>query len=552
MEQRNKNQISTLLLVVGVIFILVAGSIFVTTAWQYLPEFVKQLTLLVIAAGLFAGSAKVSKGGRLQKSEMALFYLGAAFTGFFVLAAMGGLVNDDLYPQLNAFKMLMAGLVMLVPVGVRLWIRKKGFEYSVAAVLVDGCLIWLTAALELEFRSFALLSSIWLLCLAAVDYYRRKEGMENSGLELSVSIVYLVHAALYVPIVLESVVEAFAFGHNLVSILFAMVPVLITGITYMAEKQTVYRILNSVAIVGFVYVLCSNLNFMLSLPEDFFGVLLAAFIINTLIMLLAGRKELQLAWIGIGLLNPFIQWFFYMFMLHTERAYYPFSFVFAVGLVLLYYKSKYMDYEEEISSCYGWSACLQVLTGIIMWVASTAYEFSPATFFILVVITLVTVAFWVQDQTAKSILWTIALCFGEFAVWTQKLIEIPADYQVEWVCTFLGLGIVLLPLIWYDKNKDLEMMQFIMTCWLLGVLLLHNLSVGELGNVLFLGMVSIAILLVAAVKNQRKYVIAASVTLILLVLYLTRNFWLSIAWWVYLFAAGVVLVLLAIKKEREA
>lgn len=495
MEQRNKNQISTLLLVVGVIFILVAGGIFVTTAWQYLPEFAKQLTLLVVVAGLFAGSHKASQSDKLRKSEMALFYLGVAFTGFFVLAAMGGLVDGILYQRLNEFKMLTASLVMLIPVGLRLWIRKKGFEYSVAVVLIDGCLFWLTSALELEFKTFALLSSIWLLCLAAVDYYRRKEGMENAGLELSVTIVYLVHAILYIPIVLGTTLETLAFGNSLVSILFAMMPVL---------------------------------------------------------MLLVERKELQLLWVGVGLMNPFIQWVFYMLMLHTKRAYYPFSLVFAVGLFLLYYKSKYIDNEEEMSSRYGWSACLQVLAAIIMWGAAYAYEFAPATFHILVVITLVTVAFWVQDQTAKSVLWTIALCFGEFAVWTQKLIPIPTNYQVEWVCTFLGLGIVLLPFIWYDKNKDLEMVQFIMTCWLLGVLLLHNLSVGELGNVLFLGMVSIAILLVAAVKNERKYVIAASVTLILLVLYLTRSFWLSIAWWVYLFVAGVVLVLLAIKKERES
>lgn len=551
MEQRNKNQISTLLLVVGVIFILVAGSIFVTTAWQYLPEFVKQLTLLVVAAGLFVGSHKVSQSGKLQKSEKALFYLGVAFTGFFVLAAMGGLVDDSFYPQLNAFKMLMASLAMLVPVGFRLWIRKKGFEYSVAAVLIDGSLIWLTAALELEFRTFALLSSIWLLCLAAIDYYRRKEGMENAGLELSVSVVYLVHAVLYAPIVLVSTIEALAFGHNLVSILFAMMPVLLTGITYMAEQQTVYRILNSVAIVGVVYMLCANLNFMLNLPEDFFMVLLAAFTINMIIMLLVDRKELRMLWIGIGLLTPFVQWFFYMITFHKQDAYYPFSFVFAAGALLLYYKSKYID-EEEMSSSYGWIACLQVLTGIIMWVASYTYEFSLETIYLLVAITLVIVAFWVQDQTIKSILWTVALVFGEIAAWGQTLVEIPSGYQVEWVCTTIGLGIVLLRFLWYDSKEDIDALQFVVTCWILGTLLLHNLSVGELGNVLFLGMVSIAILLVAAMKNERRYVIAASVTLILLVLYLTRSFWLSIAWWVYLFVAGVVLVLLAIKKEREA
>ena len=53
-NKKNNNQISTLLLVVGVIFILIAGSIFVTTAWQHLSENGKRLILTATVAGLYA------------------------------------------------------------------------------------------------------------------------------------------------------------------------------------------------------------------------------------------------------------------------------------------------------------------------------------------------------------------------------------------------------------------------------------------------------------------------------------------------------------------
>lgn len=369
-------------------------------------------------------------------------------------------------------------------------------------------------------------------------------------MELSISIVYLVHAVIYLPVAglatLDSELD------SLLPILFALIPVLVTGITYFAEKNMIFRVLNSITIVWLVYVLCVNLNSTLNLTDKFPMTLLAAFVMHMFIMLFVDRRELQMFWVGIGLMTPFIQLLTYVISWKTIHDYYPFSFVFAAGALLLYLKLKYIEQEEEICSRYGWIACLQTLVGILMWGAAKDVETPFTICNILLAITLVIVAFWMQDQSIKSVLWTVALVFGEIAAWNQTLVEIPAGYQVEWVCTTIGLGIVLLRYLWYDSEEDIDALQFVVTCLILGRLLLHNLSSGELGNVLFLGMVSIAILLVAAVKNQKKYVIAASVTLILLVLYLTRNFWLSIAWWVYLFVAGVVLVLLAIKKERES
>ena len=69
---------------------------------------------------------------------------------------------------------------------------------------------------------------------------------------------------------------------------------------------------------------------------------------------------------------------------------------------------------------------------------------------------------------------------------------------------------------------------------------------------MILGAVGVIILLAATITYHKDYVIASSVTLVLLVLYVTRDFWLSIEWWVYLFVAGVILVLVAIKQEKDS
>ena len=81
-NKRNGNQISTVLMIVGVIFIMIAGSIFVTTAWQHLSENGKRLILTASVAGLYAVAWKLREKGILTKTEHALYYLATAGTGF--------------------------------------------------------------------------------------------------------------------------------------------------------------------------------------------------------------------------------------------------------------------------------------------------------------------------------------------------------------------------------------------------------------------------------------------------------------------------------------
>lgn len=575
MGENKKNHISTLLMVVGVIFIVVAGSIFVTTAWKYLPEFAKQLTLLVAAGGLFAGSRAVAKGGKLGKTENALYYLGTAFLGFFVISLLGGmgsmadmgivsqktLEGMGIFPgititsqQMNAAKLLLAALIMLVPVAARVVSKKSGFDFCMAMLLADSMLIDLSIMLQFDIEIFTLVLTGMVLVFSVLDYQRKKSSTDNSGMNLAVGIGYLVHSVICVPLI--GCLELTDDVTKGITVLLVLMILVATGLTYSGREHTVFRVLNSITIFWCVFTIVKDVNAILVWTEEALPVFFAAFLVNLVIMVCMNRREMYYMQLGFDLFVPLLQacdmadcwskdikWY----------AYLPFSMMLAVACLVLW--------KREKDSHFLRVAGLQMVTGVVMQIlavysiSTDGMDFSVflVTFFFLIAIAFLTIAEHVASITGKRILATIALVNGVLAVMMMSfdLIDIPWGYCTEWNCAAFGLGIVLLGFIWYDEKRNVRIVQFVLTCVVLAVLLLHCLCGGELGNVLILGIVSLVILLVSAVCNHREYAIASSITLVLMVLYITREFWLSIAWWVYLFATGVVLVVLAVKKEKE-
>lgn len=555
-----RNHISTFLMVVGVIFIMVAGSIFVSTAWKYLPELVKQLCLLSAAAGLFAGSHAVAKGGRLRKTEAGFYYLGVAFTGFFALSLLGG-VSGVMQPdmqwtlqRMNAVKMLCAVGVMLIPTVIRVVLKKKGIDFSISVALGDCMLLCMGVATECGIQIFTLILAGYILVLSGLDYYTKKHFTEKNGLDMAVSINYLVHGIVGLPFVVwANIADNDSYA---VVILQAIVIVAATGITFAGRPQTIYRVINSISIFWMVYTVVNTLNEILVWTDEITPVIFMAFVLNLVIMVCMMRKEMFYIQLVFGIFMTYIQHFTYLITgWHSDlnETYYPFTFALMAALFIwLARDRKTGAYTEEAGLTLKRIAIFQMVMCMNMWFASKHYDYLGMAFHLLVALTVLIIAEFFSSHRAKAVWHTITLVAGELAVGKQPFLDIPAGYRVEWMGFLFALGIVLLGFIWYDKKKSIRVVQFILTCFLLAVLLLSNLLGGELGNVLILGIVCVIMLLVAAVCNHKEYVIAASITLILIALYITRSFWLNIAWWVYLFVAGVVMIGFAVKKEREA
>lgn len=509
---KEKKQISVFLMVVGVVFIIIAGGIFVTTAWKYLPESGKRILLLASTVGLFAASVKASGNTKLKRTERLLFYLGVVFTGFFTLSVMTGLFGQEkIFFPVNAFYMLVAESAMLVPVLIRLAICKKGFEFSIAAIIMDGILICIGSMFEMETGPFLVMSGVYVLFLAAVDYYENAKEAGQEGLRSSIRCIYLIHEMIYF---FWALAGAILLWHSL-------------------EKYLSSAIITVFICVNLVFVYCRH------------------------------HKELFYIQFAFGMLVPFVQLFDYQVSIFVgnifektdsswNTLYFPFSFAMAAVLWCVSLKEK--KAQGNMEKALKMAAGLQAFSGIFMWIASRDAQTHLMIFYLLTVISIVTLSLFIANQTVKSILWSTALPVGIMAVYSQPFFDIQREYIVEWICFLFGIGVVLLGFIWYDKKEEIRKFQFVLTCCLLAVLLFRNLLGQNAGliNVLILGAVGAVMLLAAAVTNHKEYVIASSVTLVLLVLYVTKDFWLSIAWWVYLFAAGVILVLVAIKQEKDS
>lgn len=557
MERKQKNLISVLLLTVGVIFILVAGSIFVTTAWKYLPVLVKQLALLVVAAGMFGGSFLTSQNEKLGWISDTLFHVGNAFVGFFMIAIMGGVVENNL--EGNAFKILVAAGAMMVPVIMKLIIKKKAFDFATLAILVDIAFIVGCVALEGTVKIYIYLMAGFVLALTAVDYNQQKSYTSDSGFQLCVGIVHLIHTINY---------SLWAIGYSLCdekdldSTLFASVIVIVTGIAWMTREELAIRVCNSLATFWLVIVAVFDVFGVAGYTGSNSVIWFVITILISAIMVFFAREEMTGLLVASAVVIPYGQLLFYWVdafggllsgMDSTwNTTYYPYSIVLGIAFVVLY-----MMHYGDMKNTWKESkllklAGLQLGTGFWMWMASKMPEIWVMIFFLLVAMNIFMIGMAFSNTEVKRVFRTIALPAFITSILAQPFVEIPDAYIVEWVCFLIAIGIVLFRFIWYDKKEKFSILYFTTTCVLLGVLLLSDLVSGGIGNVLILGLTGIVMLILAAVQNNKKYVVASSVTLILLVLYLTKEFWLSIAWWVYLFVAGVVLVFLAVKKAKEA
>ncbi len=123
------------------------------------------------------------------------------------------------------------------------------------------------------------------------------------------------------------------------------------------------------------------------------------------------------------------------------------------------------------------------------------------------------------------------------------------DLSGECVAIVWLLGIYGIKLIFDARNINTEWLRFILNVIVECVMLAYNLDNGELINVFAFSVVNLALLAYSIIKSDKKYTILSAISMALVVLYMTRDFWKSINWWVYLLVVGIAMIYFAIKRE---
>lgn len=551
MEQ-NKKLFSTILMSVGAIFIIVAGGIFVSTTWQYIPEELKKLCLAVVTGGLFGGSYIAREKYGLSKTALAFYYLGICFAGFTTYSLTG---MFDLY---IGIRLAFTFAVMSVPVVLHFFDHYSLADSIFEVLLLDGIIFCLTDAVDARESSVLLLSaSLMAMLMSAFLCYCRRNLPGEAAIQTVAILAYGMHAFLCIPLSIIALLFEEGFFFTVMPALF-----LVASITFLYREipGPAMRILQSISlcylslcVCGYTYTVLWGIKLVNCDELIFFG----TFVCNLLWMIVLNRKELVYINGGFVTFYAFLQLFYYTLSPGSDY-YMPYTVTMAIALVL-WHRLRRNDWEDKMVYRFAFVWLYMGLNAFLAMEFQTySSDYSYAFWFALLFLQ---AAILCRDYVNLQAVWrTCALAVCTFALLANPVHDmifynadrsiVLANFTVEYSCTIIALSIVLLPVIWYHKKEVFRLPRFLVCCAILGILLLRNMELESLPNVLFLGIVALIILIISTIMNRKNYAIASATTLILIVLYLSRAVWMNIAWWVYLFVAGVGLVVYAIKREK--
>lgn len=288
-------------------------------------------------------------------------------------------------------------------------------------------------------------------------------------------------------------------------------------------------------------------------------IILTALLIPMALRLYKSRK----AWdciLSVGLAEAIVYSELGMFDMDSWEVVSLISCIVQIVLLYLYHRVKQMEGEKS----------LKLGMKIVCMVQAVLY------FLIFVTSNMFAAVWWIEVSEAVISLLVLTLSFGSMYVYSRADRKIPAlvNTTADLFCLTVALagmemkfipeavvfekgllcaaaGVWMLGRIFRLNNIEIKYVQFSLNCLIMAAWLFHNIEDGELINVLLLGGTALAMMLLAIWKNHKGYTVLGGVTLILLVLYATRRFWLSVSWWVYLMAAGMIMIGIAVERERR-
>lgn len=153
-----------------------------------------------------------------------------------------------------------------------------------------------------------------------------------------------------------------------------------------------------------------------------------------------------------------------------------------------------------------------------------------------------------STRTNKCI-FTAAMFMPVIAWQTQPFFEKSENFALELNILPVLIYFTAIQFLWQDHKKAAGMVTFAVYCVSYLALFTSALDDGTIANGLIIMITSLAMLIFSfAVKKKKWFILSVGVILIA-GLFMSRSFWRSIAWWVYLLVSGLLLIGIGVLNE---
>lgn len=199
-------------------------------------------------------------------------------------------------------------------------------------------------------------------------------------------------------------------------------------------------------------------------------------------------------------------------------------------------------------ACIDWFTILDVTGAAVLLVSG--WEWGRFAGIILFIMYAVLFYKRVGTQHADDIALTFAAAFCCIAFWLQPIIIIPGLLSTEFnLLPVIAFFVFLNRAIWRQARGVTAVLLYISACLCLAVLALDAISTGKLVDALIIGVISLLLLAASFLKKSKRWFVMSALTMVVLGIYMSRSFWLNLAWWIYLLATGLALIGLAAANE---
>jgi len=156
----------------------------------------------------------------------------------------------------------------------------------------------------------------------------------------------------------------------------------------------------------------------------------------------------------------------------------------------------------------------------------------------------------VGTKHADDITLTCAAAFCCLTYWLQPFFINQGVLSMELnLLPVILFFVILNRFLFRSARKATGFLLFLASCICMGLLAVDAIFSKELTDALIIGVISLVILTVSFMKKSKRWFVLSALTLVILGIYMSRSFWLSLAWWIYLLSAGLALIALAAVNE---
>lgn len=507
-------------LILGVVFIVLSGLIFATTNWHVLPNICKVFVVLGCSVLFYGASGFAERRFHVHKTSNAFYILGSIFLFLTILAAayFKLLGAEFILEGRNRWKVLWVGSVVTASA---FWAGLKRFDdkiYTQACLWeVSISLFFMAKAYSFGWDGFAAVMTVYSVMLVCGREYLIYQDSEKEGLKKILSDGFGFFAPIH-------------FGF------FA-------AVTVLRGLPAIWIMTGSCAL-GYDGSFLEEIWF---LSFTVFGVVsMAAMMIGTYI--LARRKQTETY--GYLFSLAALETIMYTAGWITEVSVYRMA---AINLALLliqlvrYYKRE----RGAESNGLFWDICGGGFLAFSI-VAMAAAGNDTWRFAYLLAAAFHCLQYRNVESIRRPVL-SLSACFVAAAFWLQPFGLWPQIIRLE---------MSLLPFVWllwtagriWDHVSEIRIFKNIGYLVCLVILFWDAVFSGMVADSLLLEGICLAAFVWAQVRNRVWWVRITGGMSLIVALFMTRGFWLSISWWVYLLGAGIGLVILAgimEKKEKE-